>query len=134
MPPPVLPLPPVCGWLPAPEGQTLSLPLRLPLHRNAHQGDTRFDDFTLHANATQSTYPENIAHTLFLLPLSLSPSPPPLLPSSAQACADKLKLEMEEYGFPPDFPREKDRGEVVESKIDPADPTKRLKKVDSFLS
>ena len=62
-------------------------------------------------------------HVIF----SLSPSPPPFL----QACADKLKNEIAQYGFPPVFPKssEEKAEEEQQAKSDPADPTKRVKKV-----
>ena len=45
-----------------------------------------------------------------------------------QACSDKLKREMKEFGYPPVFP-EKEEKVQEESGPDPADPTKRVKKV-----
>ena len=56
---------------------------------------------------------------------SLSPSPP------LQACADKLKNEIAQYGFPPVFPKssEEKAEEEQQANSDPVDPTKRVKKV-----
>ena len=69
----------------------------------------------------------SVPHTSPLLrlptPPSLHPPPPP------KACADKLRKEMEQFGFPPVLPREGIEKEIEESRPDPADPTKRVKKV-----
>ena len=46
-----------------------------------------------------------------------------------QACADKLKNELEQFGFPPVFPGDVEEREEEEESPDPADPTKRAKKV-----
>lgn len=49
-----------------------------------------------------------------------------------KACADKLKREMEIYGYPPQFPEEV---EVVEEQIDdvvPKDKSKGKKVMESF--
>ena len=46
---------------------------------------------------------------------------------SSQASADKLSLEMQEFGFPPVFPNE--NGEESDDEEEIADPTKRAKKV-----
>ena len=45
----------------------------------------------------------------------------------SQASADKLSLEMQEFGFPPVFPNE--NGEESNDEEEIADPTKRAKKV-----
>lgn len=37
------------------------------------------------------------------------------MPYATQACADKLRMEMEDYGFPPVFPDEVDVVQPVES-------------------
>jgi leucyl-tRNA synthetase len=36
-----------------------------------------------------------------------------------KACADKLKREMEEFGFPPNFPEETDLAETEATRDDP---------------
>ena len=46
---------------------------------------------------------------------------------SSQTGADKLSLEMQEFGFPPVFPNE--NGEEKDDEEEIADPTKRAKKV-----
>ena len=50
-----------------------------------------------------------------------------------QACADKLKREIAEFGYPPIFPAEEGEGEgegdPEGGAVDPADPTRRVKKV-----
>lgn len=51
----------------------------------------------------------------------------------SQACADKLSLEMEEFGFPPVFPTEGGRESDHEEERSFSDPTKRVKKVGMAL-
>ena len=48
-----------------------------------------------------------------------------------QACADKLKRDVAEYGYPPQFPKQPVaiNNNDQPSGPDPADPTKRVKKV-----
>ena len=41
---------------------------------------------------------------------------------------------MEEFGYPPKFPEEQTDLEIEEEVIDPADPTKRIKKVKSKVA
>ena len=57
---------------------------------------------------------------------------------SSQASADKLSLEMEEFGFPPVFPSENggesENGVENDNEEEIADPTKRAKKVGMFSS
>ena len=48
-----------------------------------------------------------------------------------QANADKLTYEMDTYGFPPVFPNKAEEDSLMEEVSDPADPTKRVKKVKS---
>ena len=52
-----------------------------------------------------------------------------------QACADKLKNEVGQFGFPPIFPGETEEEEedVAKEAADPADPTKRTKRVLTTL-
>ncbi len=74
--------------------------------------------------------PIKVWHPPFLRRMSACSDALPALPSD-QACADKLKREMEEFGFPPQFPQpgsgEKE-GPTAES-TGPVDPTKPPKKV-----
>ena len=51
-----------------------------------------------------------------------------------KACADKLKREMEEYGYPPTFPASTNEITAEESKLDSIIKDKsKGKKVSSFL-
>eukprot|EP01137_Pigoraptor_chileana_P025712 Opistho-2@95566 len=50
-----------------------------------------------------------------------------------KACADKLKREIEDYGFPPVFPPPEEKAEEPETK-ERADPTKPAKKVHSKVA
>ena len=51
-----------------------------------------------------------------------------------QACADKLKNEFAEYGYPPVFPKEEEVSVPAEEDMTPTDPTKRVKKVKSKVA
>ena len=52
--------------------------------------------------------------------------------SMVQANADKLTFEVEEFGYPPVFPKKIiDAGSLIEEVTDPIDPTKRVKKTKS---
>ncbi|CAI8050231.1 Leucine--tRNA ligase, cytoplasmic [Geodia barretti] len=51
-----------------------------------------------------------------------------------KACADKLKNELEQFGFPPVFPGDVEEREEEEESPDPADPTKRAKKTKSKVA
>ena len=64
-------------------------------------------------------------------PLMASPTdhPSPSSLSRPQACADKLKREMEEFGFPPSFPEATAEDCEAETASGPVDPTKIVKKV-----
>jgi leucyl-tRNA synthetase len=51
-----------------------------------------------------------------------------------KACADKLKNELEQFGFPPVFPGDVEEKEEEKEIPDPADPTKRAKKTKSKVA
>ena len=76
-----------------------------------------------HTKTHVHTLPIRLSYQLFS---SLTAVCSPLL----QACADKLKNELEQFGFPPVFPGDVEERKEEEKEIpDPADPTKRTKKV-----
>lgn len=52
-------------------------------------------------------------------------------PVTLQACSDKLHQEMNDYGYPPQFPKEVEDSSLTEEVVNPADPTKKTKKVKS---
>ena len=86
----------------------MSISFWFPLHWDAHQGHTHT--------------PSSLSHQLISAPTVVCS---PLV----QACADKLKNELEQFGFPPVFPGDVEEREEEEESPDPADPTKRAKKV-----
>jgi len=53
------------------------------------------------------------------------PSPPL---SHDQACSDKLKQEMADFGYPPVFPVDEEEASKVEREAIPTDPSKKAKK------
>ena len=95
---------PVCSWVPASQGQEVSLSICLSLHWDANQ-------------STGTTTLVNSSSLKFISEAILF----------SQASADKLSLEMQEFGFPPVFPSE--NGVENDSEEEIADPTKRVKKV-----
>ena len=97
----------------------MSLSVRFPLYWDAHQGHTRTHT---HTKTHVHTLPIRLSYQLFS---SLTAVCSPLL----QACADKLKNELEQFGFPPVFPGDVEERKEEEESPDPADPTKRAKKV-----
>ena len=140
----------------------MSLSFWFPLHRDAHQGDSLslspntveptvgmsicslFRDcpffggrnvWTIYRQGMNSLSTVGRLSTLqsvhyqrfHCIPTRYSCSLPP------QACADKLKNELQQYGFPPVFPREVEEKEEEQESPDPADPTKRAKKVPCLV-
>lgn len=59
-------------------------------------------------------------------------SPPPL----PQACSDKLKQEMLDFGYPPDFPVDEEEMKMTEEVASPTsvDPNKKVKKPKSKVA
>jgi len=82
----------VCSGLPAAERKAVSFPVWTSLHWDAHQSES----LKLFCSSDLYTFVINIT-------------------SVYQACADKLKREMELYGYPPQFPEEDE--EVEEQKM-----------------
>ena len=65
-------------------------------------------------------------HTFFSQQFLLTHTPS--IPIPSQVCADKLKNELDQFGYPPVLPgeTEKEEEEAVQESPDPSDPTKKV--------